>query len=377
MLTFIKYLPDDPRAGGGEITVWNTIEGLAEKGHTIHAVTCKPSSELPETENIFFHITPKYLNIRPIDIRTSINWLIRSHKIKADIIHSFYAESFITNLYGRGKNIPVVQEIHYADLCPYTLQDILAYKKKVSGFLWSMHLSFARLAAKTADIVVTPSNYMKQKLNDAFSIPKEKISVIPVGVNEDVFSIRKKEEREKDSANVLFVGRLVREKGLDVLINAIKKIDTKKDIQLTVIGGGPLKNEYEKLSIKLGVRDKIKFVDWITRKEILNYFEKTDIVVVPSLKENFPRITLEAMGAGVPIIASKVGGILEQITDGLDGILVTGGNPDKLADSLMELLSNPEKRDSISKEGRKTARRFTIKKKIESLEAIYEMLLKR
>ena len=374
ILTFVKYPPSNVHAGGGEITLWNTIRGLSERGHTVHAITCDAGEKPPEITNVRYYPTPAFRNTRPLDFSTSINWLLKTRKIKPDIIHGFYTETFAANLSSRLKNIPVVQEIHYADLHPYTIKDILKYPKKASGLLWAAHLRFAKTAAKAADIIVTPSNYMKKKLVEVFDLPGERISVVPVGINEDVFSI-KRNTSEGKPINLLFVGRLVKEKGLDVLLNALNEVNVKKDAHVTVVGEGPLKGQYTELAARLGVSDKVSFKGFLTREEILSYLSRMDVLVVPSLIENFPRITLEGMGAGIPVVASAVGGIPEQITDDVDGILVPPGDQRELADAIIKLSSEQEMMEKIGVAGRIKAGEFSIGKKITCFENLYEILL--
>ncbi|MFH1835790.1 MAG: glycosyltransferase family 4 protein, partial [Methanobacteriota archaeon] len=280
----------------------------------------------------------------------------------------------LPNILGKNKGTPVVQEIHYADLHPYTIKDIHSYPKKASGMLWAAHLRLARKAAKTADVVVTPSKYMKNRLVEVFGLPEENISVVPVGVNEDVFSI-KRNTGGGETTNIIFVGRLVKEKGLDVLINALTKVGEKKDARLTVVGDGPLKEQYVKQARQLGISEKTNFKGFLTRENILSLLSETDMLVVPSLAENFPRITLEGMGAGVPVIASCVGGIPEQITDGVNGMLFSPGDHNELADKIIKLSSDPDTTEKMGSSGRESAREFTIQKKITCFERLYGKLL--
>jgi glycosyltransferase involved in cell wall biosynthesis len=372
----VKYLPDDAHAGGGEVTVWNTITGLASRGHKVHAIVCKQDNNLPEIQNVEYHIVPEYMSRRPLDFRAAANWLRKSSEVKPDVVHSFYAESFRVNAESRRRGIPVVQEIHYADLYPYTLRDVLEYPKKTGGILWAAHLRYAKAAAKTADAVITPSNYMKEKLVRVFGLPDEKVFVIPVGVNEDVFAVKRKEREKDGQIRLLFVGRLVREKGLDVLLKALKKVLQKRPkTHLTIIGEGPLKNEYKRLAENLGITKNITFVGWIQREKILAYFSESDLLAVPSLKENFPRITLEAMGAGLPVIASSVGGVSEQITDGVDGILFKAGDLEDLARKLEDMTENQRRMNAIAEKARKRANEFTIKQSILRFEKLYDRLM--
>jgi len=375
IITFLKYSLDDPHSGGGEITLENTIRGLAGKSHEVYVIVGGKDETLKKTPNVTVHQTPAYKNLRPIDFFSAARWLKKTAEIKPEIIHSFYAESFLANLYGRLKGIPVVQEIHYADLHPYTLKEVLEYPKKLSGFLWAVHLRIAKLGAKSADIIITPSKYMKDKMIGKWGIKPGKIEVIPVGVNEDVFTI-KKSKKEWDSFRILFVGRLVREKGLDLLLQSINKVsETHTNLFLTIVGEGPLRREYEKLAKELGINEKMSFVGWTSRENILGYFEVSDVLVVPSLAENFPRITLEGMGAGLPVIAASVGGIPEQITDGVDGILIEPASPGKLAFTLNELILKKEKMSRLRNNARVTASRYSIEESIIRLEGVYHKLL--
>ena len=164
-------------------------------------------------------------------------------------------------------------------------------------------------------------------------------NAVPVG------KIREKKENLYD---ILFVGRLERAKGVDVLLNALKFLKETNGMNLksAIVGDGSLRDSLKSLSKDLGVEENVEFLG--IRKDIKGLMQLSKIFVLPSRWEGLPMVILEAMALGMPVIATKVGGIPEVIEDGTDGILVEPENPEELAKAIEKLLGNEEFRKTIS-----------------------------
>jgi len=144
--------------------------------------------------------------------------------------------------------------------------------------------------------------------------------------------------------DILFVGRLTKAKGVDILLKAIKIIKEKyqKEIRAAIVGKGYLDEELKGLVMELGIEKEVEFLG--VRRDIEKLMQSTKLFVLPSRWEGLPLTILEAMSSGVGIIATKVGGIPEVIENEKEGILISPEDPEALAGAIAELLKDRELR---------------------------------
>ena len=152
------------------------------------------------------------------------------------------------------------------------------------------------------------------------------------------------------------VGRLVPEKGFDVLIHAMVEL---ADAELVLMGDGPARAELEDLARRLGVRDRITFTGWVEPPWAVR--QRCDVLAVPSRVEGFGLVAVEGLLAGIPVVASRVGGLPEVIEDGVTGLLVEPGDSGSLARALGVLAADAVLRSDLAERGRAEAgRRFSV-----------------
>lgn len=146
---------------------------------------------------------------------------------------------------------------------------------------------------------------------------------------------------EKGDTFVTYVGRLSSEKGVDHLVEAASLIN-KKNAKITFIfiGEGPMKSALEELRTRLRLDKKIRFAGY--RKDALRILKSSDLFVLPSLTEGMPMVCMEAMGLGMLVVATDVGGVSELIKDGVNGFLVPSKRPDLLAEKIEMALENSD-----------------------------------
>jgi glycosyltransferase involved in cell wall biosynthesis len=178
---------------------------------------------------------------------------------------------------------------------------------------------------------------------------------------------------------VLFVGRLVEQKGVDSLIKAFGNLSRDRpNLMLCVVGDGPMKPYLHRLSLKLNITDKILWFNYVPHDIIPYLYASSTVFVLPSSIEPLGIAILEAMASGKPVISTKVGGIPDIISDGVNGILVEPNNVPALESALRILLSKEKLATRMGEEGRRLAeRKFSweiIGKKIVSIyeQAIHE-----
>ena len=174
---------------------------------------------------------------------------------------------------------------------------------------------------------------------------------------------------------VLFVGRLTYQKGLDVLLKAWPRFrDRRPGATLLVLGQGPDRNTLRQSAEALGIAASVDFRG--IREDVGHHYAAADIFVLPSRYEGFPNVMLEAMAAGLPVIASQVSGTEDAIEDGRNGLLVPPGEPEALSEALRRLSEDPDLRERLGTEARKTVEgRFNINRVAEQTLGFYRHLI--
>ena len=175
-----------------------------------------------------------------------------------------------------------------------------------------------------------------------FGINKDKLHVIPMGIDVDEY-MNKPVRQNEDTINILFVGRIARVRRIEILLQAVAKLPIR--FYLTLVGGeektsslsrsGYL-DELKKLCKNLNINDRVTFIGPVAQDELFNWYSKGDIFVYPSLYENFGQPILEAAAAGLPIISTPVGIAREIITDNKTGFLFNGDDQE-LTDRITQL----------------------------------------
>jgi glycosyltransferase involved in cell wall biosynthesis len=141
---------------------------------------------------------------------------------------------------------------------------------------------------------------------------------------------------------VLYVGRLIRIKGVEYLIRALPPVvDAHPTARLVVVGEGEERSRLEALTQALGVADRVHFAGERSSEDVIRFMRAADVFVLPSLVEAFGIVLVEAMSCGLPIVASNVMGIPQVVTDRVNALLVPPGDAPGLADRLVSLLGDP------------------------------------
>ncbi|MHC4924169.1 MAG: glycosyltransferase [Planctomycetota bacterium] len=166
---------------------------------------------------------------------------------------------------------------------------------------------------------------------------------------------------EGGTAKLLYAGNLIRPKGVHVLLSALAELrDRGRTYSLAVLGTGPFEDELKALARELGLADTVTFHGFQDLQGVLSHMDDADVFVFPSFGEGMPRVLLEAMARGLPIIATDVGGIGGVIEDGRNGRLVSPGSSEALAEAVGSLTQDPELWEGFSREGLVTAMEHTM-----------------
>jgi len=228
------------------------------------------------------------------------------------------------------------------------------------------------LTIRRAHRVIAVTNVEAQHLR-GLGVHPGRIRVIPNGVDLSEFSGLRRQRQPRDEAELLFVGRVYpRQKGLDYLVKALAQLPPQRRVRLVVVGedwGGVA--DLRSLARTLGIEDRILFKGLLARDEVLRAYASADVFVLPSLFEPFGIVLLEAMAAGLPVVASRVGGIVDVVEDGKTGLLVPPRNPQAIADAIERLLSNPTLRQRMGAEARMRAPAYSWEELVPRILEVY------
>jgi glycosyltransferase involved in cell wall biosynthesis len=227
-----------------------------------------------------------------------------------------------------------------------------------------------------ADRFIAVSEEMKKEMI-ACGISEDRIQRIPNAVNTNKFApvseerkrlLKKRFSLSPEQTVFLFLGRLEPRKGVDILLQAWKKYSPGF---LLIVGAGPEEQRLKQISADI----KNVMINAESRFP-LDFYQCADVFVFPSVKEGFPGVVLEAMSCGLPCIATKIGGVTDQIEHRKQGLLVSPGDADELANAIQYVALNPEERTEWGREARETVlRRFDVSRISADYHFLYAELL--
>ena len=322
----VNLLPEIRKKYDGEIHLITVSADIKEDQHIIF-------------NNINFHILKRGLPIInksfpswfPLDAFFGFILLRRKickkiNEINPKIIHAYGTEG----IYG----ISAVSQNKYLTLI--SIQGIITELVKISPSLRFKIISFwERYTIKRNKNFECRNNYDSSFVKNINS--SSKIYFLNRAINKKFFVKREYIENHK----VLFVGSLLPWKGVDILIKAFLNVTIKcPTASLTIIGDGPDKQKLIKLSEELGISKSISFIGTKSSDEISVYHQSSQLFILPSRNDNSPNALAEAMAAGMPTIATDVGGVSSMFENNISGILVPSENEEILSDKIINLLLN-------------------------------------
>jgi glycosyltransferase involved in cell wall biosynthesis len=207
-------------------------------------------------------------------------------------------------------------------------------------------------------------------------IPKNRIVYLPNSVDTNFF----KPGKNKEENLLLYVGRITELKGLHLLIEALKYL--KKNVRLVIIGPPDWNTSYYQKLLNTFEREnakgkhKISYLGAMEQSEIVKWYQKASLFILPSFVEGFPVTVLEALSCGTPVVATNVGGIPEVIQNNETGILIPPSNPVSLAKAIDHLLENEDIRLEMTRRGRENVQKqYSLENACKKLRLIYKQLL--
>jgi glycosyltransferase involved in cell wall biosynthesis len=338
--------------GGISSHVYYLSKSLARNGAKVYVVTCDfpgaPRHEVLDDVEVFR--IDSYKNPSPdfatwvylmnMNMQKEAAALAKSLGGKVDLFH---AHDWLVATAGIGlKHVfrrPLFATVHSTEI----------------GRRNGIHSDYERMIHETeawltyeAWKVICCSDYMVSHVRWAFGLPADKMMMIPNGVNVDAYAGIKKNELNQfrsrfalpEERIVLFVGRLVHEKGVHVLVNAASKVLEKVNAKIIIVGNGYMKEQLSGIVKGMGITHKVLFTGFVDDETLRALQTCADVSVVPSLFEPFGIVALEAMAAKSPVVVSDAGGLAEIVDHDVNGVKVYPGNPDSLAWGITRVLTD-------------------------------------
>ena len=291
---------------------------------------------------------------------------------KPDVVHVNYTRGFSFSVMRVVKDLhlPLVYTCHdYRLLCP--LGSLLHRTGKIckNPKLPCKIYRYInnRITDNRPDIVIAPSQFVLDMYRTQNSFKDSKKTILPLGIELGNFNNVKRDIDIK-KFDILYVGSLIKFKGVQILIEAFKKI-SHKNVKLHIIGDG---NYVSKLKELANGDDRIIFYGKIPNEEAQRFYKMADIVVVPSIcYEVFGIVILEAHRVGIPVIGSNIGGIPEIIKDKYNGFLFEAGHVEQLKRILENIIENSDLLKELKKNALESVKRYNMSAHIEKLMEIY------
>ena len=236
-----------------------------------------------------------------------------------------------------------------------------------SGAVRSGYIGLERLAARWCRTIVVVADAERRAGLDASIGGREQYRVIHNGIDTAKFDVA----RDPVHGRVVAVGRLARQKRPDLVVLAASRLlQRRNDFEVLLVGEGPERRAVERLVDELGLSANVKLLG--NRDDVPDLLATAETALLASDYEGCPLSVLEAMAAGVPVVATRVGGVPEIVADGETGLLVEPGQPDALAAAIGSVLEDPSLRYSLGREGQRVAReRFTRERMSADLAELY------
>ena len=349
--------------GGGEYIFYHWAKELAEKGHEIFVITQNLQSEshYEIVDGIKIFRVGSKLGLSgtlPVGIFSNLSYLLKSYYIGNKIIKENNIDLIHSNTY-----IPVISAQWCANKTkiPHiaTVHDVYFTSQKNFWSEWSEQKNTSifskilgpyiekKIAKTDLTLFHTVSEQSKKDLQ-MLGVQK-KIIVIPNGIN-----LCKYQYEKSDKNQIIFVGRLIFYKNLQVVINAFSKVIKEiPSAKLIIVGDGPSKSDLIKQTKSLKLENNVFFKGRVTTETKVQLIKESKILVNPSLIEGFGIVVLEGFACGKPILVSDSKPLSDLVNDGIDGYVLTSNNPDAWAEKIIYLMNNDKQAQQMGLTGRK------------------------
>lgn len=351
-----------PVVGGSGVYAYEITNALAEQGHTVDVFTQSKDTNASSLEI--------HNNVSIYRLAQSRRYLVTFetlyYSVKArlgidfddyDVIHGTLMPASTVALTDRlNFDTPIVLTSH-----SFALSEVFAHSpEKPADYLLKyvfhpMNMIMDNVAARSADAIITISEQMEVQLSERYRLHPERITTISHGV--DTSRYRPYDDGHpavsEDHLTLLFVGRLISRKGVDLAIRSLAATG-RQDIQLLIAGTGRLENQLKRLSSNLNVSDRVQFLGYVPDEKLPLLYASADVTLFTSVYEGFGLVLLESLSSGTPVIGPPVGGVPDMIENDVTGYIVER-DPDSFATKIEHVADHRETLRRMSTASRSVA----------------------
>ena len=336
--------------GGADRILEITRDGFEKNGHDVFIISTKPYfSKYIDNKNYYLKSFFHYLNKMPKPLRLfyhlsdflsikkyfQIKKILKTEKPNLIITHNFKGFGLLIFKAIKNSKVKHIHILHDIQLIHPSGLMIVGEERKMKNFFTKIYYFTVSKIINSPYLIISPSKWLlrEHKKRKFFKNSKKIIIPNPVLIKND-FVLKNKKD---NVINFLYVGELEVHKGVIFLLEVFNKFCKNKNIKLSIIGRG---SEYDK--IQRLKNKKITVPGWKTEEQVKTAMQNADCLIVPSLcYENSPTVIYEAASLGLPVLASRIGGITE-LVHGLGGVLFTAGNEKDLSKKINYILKNPD-----------------------------------
>lgn len=348
--------------GGASVHLLDLAQGVQEKGHNVTILAGGKGLFVNEARKRGLRCISLSHLIRDIRLITDVRGLIEIvrwiREVQPDVVHLHSSKAGILGrLAARWAGVPAVFTVHG-----------WAFTEGVSGRARLLYRCIEKLMAPLAARIITVSKYDKELALSSGVAEDSSLTVIHNGIPD----IRSTCIRERGAVKLIMVARFDAQKNQRLLLKALASL---KDCSwhMDFVGDGRLLEVSKEYASELGLTDRVSFLG--VRMDVGKLISQADVLLLISNWEGFPLTILEGMRAGLPVIASRVGGVAEAVEDGVTGFLIGREDESGLVEAIRELVDNEALRLSFGKNGRERyEREFTFDRMLEKTVAVYHEL---
>lgn len=356
-----------PQVNGVVTVVRNLKENLSYMGNNVYVFTvnhpdAEPLENVVRVPSIKFIKEPQHRIGTPFSAK--INKVVKSKRLDIIHTHTEFSMWFQAMMVSRKFSLPMVHTMHTM------YEEYIHYIPFLEYFASKTIKNWIKLICKNCEILVAPSQKMKNFLLNYNAY--KPIKIIPNGIdlskfyrienrnNKDIEKFRSRFNLNQNDKVLIFVGRLGKEKGIDILLYILKKlVKSNPKIKLLLVGDGPEKRNLKILSEELNITDNTIFTGYLNwPDEIRLAYNSSDAAIVASHTESFGLVVLEALACGLPVVALEDSSFHNLIIDGESGFLCK--NREEMVEKTKDLISKPEKYKEMKQKARKTAEKFSV-----------------
>jgi len=389
--------------GGMNVYVRELSRGLGRLGVQTDVFTRRQNPDVPDVVEFGEHARVIHIDAGPprsVDKYAVLDYLsefacnVQRYRnfvgARYDLMHAHYwLSGRLAGLFKEHWNVPYVAMFHtLGDMKNKVAQDAAELEQQI-------RVDIERRTMTTADRIIAATKVDREHMVQGYGADVRRISIVPGGVDLAVFGPGPKDAARRTlglgpGPVLLFVGRIQRLKGIDVLIRAADLLRRDaQPVQIVIVGGaggarsGGISDEQRELARlhalvqELGIGNAVQFVGAVDQPRLPLYYRAADVTVMPSTYESFGLVAVESMACGTPVVAARVGGLATIVRDGENGMLIPWRDPRLFADKIRSILVDEPLADELRRGALATADRYGWAAVAERTRAIYDCVLRR